>query len=263
MKTLLFGFLLMAITGVARADDLSDAKKLFEEKKFAEAMALYGKLANAGNAEAQHLLGEMYWYGDGMAAADDAKAELWFKKAADAGNVKAKAALGIMRDRVTRRADIEYYTTRYDGADLRYNCAKPAIPAVSKTLTEMKKVDADYTQWAQCYDAWAVKMNGALPAGKAIPADIANLLNDDELVKARTLMDKTYAGLSAQAQKEAAAVTAQNDAWRTATVAFAKTIPRGTDGRMLNEQELGFLLNRIQAENEARQRNTQGQTGRR
>ena len=68
---LLFAGLLLA--GLVHAGELDDAKALFEQKKYPEAMKLYTKLANAGNVEAQQSLGQMYWYGE-AGEIDEAKA---------------------------------------------------------------------------------------------------------------------------------------------------------------------------------------------
>lgn len=65
MKVKLTVLCLTMLLGVpALADDLADANKLLENKAYPQALAAFTKLANAGNAEAQFHLGEMYWYGE-------------------------------------------------------------------------------------------------------------------------------------------------------------------------------------------------------
>ena len=54
----------LLFAGLAHADELADANALFQKKAYPQALQLYTKLANAGNAEAQLHLGEMYWYGE-------------------------------------------------------------------------------------------------------------------------------------------------------------------------------------------------------
>ncbi|HEY5801145.1 MAG TPA: sel1 repeat family protein [Burkholderiaceae bacterium] len=225
----------------ASANDLATAKKFYEQKQFQQAMQVYQTLADAGNTEAQRLLAEMYWYGDGTAI-DDAKAEVWFKKAAAGGDAQARASLDVMRERVARQTEIAYYTTRYDGADVRYTCNKPAIPEVSKVAKEIQAVSAEIAKWSECYDALVTKLNASLPPGKAIPADIARLMSDEEIGKARTLMDRAYAGVSAQAQKDAAEVSAKSAAWYKSTmahVAAAKNSPG--HNTIMSENELRLL----------------------
>jgi hypothetical protein len=250
MKKLFVTALLAFWAASACADDLGDAKKLFEQKQYAQAMEAYARLANAGNSEAQQLLGEMYWYGEGTAV-DNGKAEMWFRKSADAGNVKAKAALGIMRDRVARRADIDYYVMRYDGADLKYNCAKPAIPEMSKSFDEVKKVEAEYAQWAQCHNGFVTRLNTLTPPEKAIPADIGNLMTEDEFARAQVLAGRAHAAAAAQAQREAAIVAGLNDTWRELTVRHLKSPNRNKYGVGMNEQELAVMR---QMEQEMRSR---------
>ena len=93
---LLFAGLLLA--GLAHAGELDDAKALFEQKKYPEAMKLYTKLANAGNVEAQQNLGQMYWYGE-AGEVDEAKATMWFTKAAAKGNKDAAWIAAATLDR--------------------------------------------------------------------------------------------------------------------------------------------------------------------
>ena len=43
----------LSLAGAAHADELADAKALFAKKAYPQALQLYTKLGNAGNAEAQ------------------------------------------------------------------------------------------------------------------------------------------------------------------------------------------------------------------
>ena len=48
-----------------------------------------------------------------------------------------------MKQREARRADIDYWTTKYDGADLKsgqFRCVAPRIPAMSKVNEEINSV---------------------------------------------------------------------------------------------------------------------------
>ena len=102
MKKIVFCLTLL-LAGAACADELADANALFQKKAYPQALQLYTKLANAGNAEAQLHLGEMYWYGE-AGAIDEAKADAWFRKSAAKGNKTAAAALEVMKQRVRARA---------------------------------------------------------------------------------------------------------------------------------------------------------------
>ena len=65
----------------------------------AKAVLWYQKAADQGNANAQTNLGDMYYAGRGVVK-DDTKAVLWLQKAADQGNVLAKNALANLRSLV-------------------------------------------------------------------------------------------------------------------------------------------------------------------
>lgn len=119
MKKYVLGVMFMALSASALADPLADANKLLESKSYAQALKIYTELAGSGNSEAQFHLGEMYWYGEGVPASD-ATAESWFSKAAGSGHQGAVGALGVMKERVVRKAEIAYYISKYDGAMWRW-----------------------------------------------------------------------------------------------------------------------------------------------
>ena len=62
---------------------------------YATALRSYRKAADQGNADAQSLLGFMYYQGQGVAQ-NYKEAARWYRKAADQGNVDARTLLGIM-----------------------------------------------------------------------------------------------------------------------------------------------------------------------
>ena len=62
-------------------------------KDFTKAVSWFDKAAEQGYAEAQYKLGRCYYYGEGVNK-DHAKAVYWFAKAAGEGNVSAQYALG-------------------------------------------------------------------------------------------------------------------------------------------------------------------------
>jgi len=64
-------------------------------QNLAQAVALFRKAADQGNAQAQYNLGAMYAKGQGLPQ-DFVQAFNWFGKAADHGNALAQTALGLM-----------------------------------------------------------------------------------------------------------------------------------------------------------------------
>ena len=220
MKSVLIGLsLLLGVAAGALADELADANKALEGKSYAQAMQLYGKLANAGNPVAQLHLGEMYWYGEGTPA-DLVQAKSWFTKAAASGNAEAKAALVTMQQREVRKADIAYWSTAYDGADLKtgkFACVRPTIPALSKTNEEIKAVDASVATWRVCYDAFAKNLGDALPPGKRLPADIGALMNEQEYEQTLRHLDQVYTKVGGEELAGAKETMAAHAAWTAAT----------------------------------------------
>ena len=68
----------------------------YELKKNTELVSIQ-RAAEAGSVEAQHALGFMYEYGEGVAQ-DDAEAAKWYRLAAEAGRIDAQHSLGYMYD---------------------------------------------------------------------------------------------------------------------------------------------------------------------
>jgi hypothetical protein len=216
---LLLGLLL---AGVVHAGELDDAKALFEQKKYPEALALYTKLANAGNVEAQQHLGQMVWYGE-AGAVDEARAQMWFQKAASKGNKVAASSLDIMQQRVERRAEIDHWVSRYDGADLksgRFHCPAPRIPPISKQTEEIERVSKAIAKWQDCYNGFVNNLNAVSPLSARIPADIATLMNASELERAGKHLAQVQENIAEEARVGAKLVLADVGVWRSATEAY-------------------------------------------
>lgn len=224
MKTKFLLLSLLLATASVRADDLADGMKAWEKKDFPTALQIYTRLANAGNSEAQFQLGEMTGYGEGRAE-DLALAEQWLAKAQANGHKDAAASIATMRQRGARKADIAYYTERYDGADVSLasrHCVAPQLPAASASRAEIKQVSDSLEAWTNCYNGFVAGLSAALPAGKTIPADVSKLMSTTEFDSARVRMDQAFAAQAAAATAQAARVSSAADAWRTATEAKVK-----------------------------------------
>lgn len=83
----------------------------YERKDFATAVAIWRPLAEQGNAEAQTLLGAMYWSGEGVPR-DHAEAAKWYLRAAQQGYARAQNDIGFMYgfgEGVPPRDDVKAY----------------------------------------------------------------------------------------------------------------------------------------------------------
>ena len=76
-------------------EQLADADRATEAKRFSEALAIVRPLAEAGNARAQTRLGDAYMEGRGVPR-DDAAAGRWYEKAALQGETGAQVKLATM-----------------------------------------------------------------------------------------------------------------------------------------------------------------------
>ncbi len=218
MKKTLFCLALL-LGSVAHADELSDANALLAKKSYPQALQKFTKLANSGNAEAQLKLAQMHQNGEGVPA-DAAKADAWYKKAAAKGNKTAVAALEKQTQREARKADIEYWISKYDGADLRsgkYRCPAPRIPQVSKQNDEIDSVTDKIQKWQDCYNEFVRNLNAASPLTTRIPKDIAELMTKEETERSTTYLAGVFSGIAEDAKVAAKLVLADFGAWRDAT----------------------------------------------
>lgn len=218
--------LAFAVGGSAAADELTDANLALQQKNYPVALKLFGKLAATNNNKAQLRLGEMYWYGEGVQA-DRAKADALFAQAAASGDPAAVAATKLSGNRTAHAADIALWTGGYTGADLRsgqFDCKAPAVPENRSTGNEeIKRMAADIGTWNACYKGFVANMASVMPPGKAIPGDIAELMNEQEVKQAAAHLGQVYQRVIAAAKAEAEPVIARHDKWEKATVDYVRT----------------------------------------
>ena len=99
---------------------------------------------------------------------------------------------GEQDQRQARRVDIDYYTARYDGADIalaRFNCGRPQPRA----------------DWFACYERFAANYAASLPVGRTIPAEVAEVMTDAELASAQALMNQVFVRVAEEATRQAEA----------------------------------------------------------
>lgn len=97
--TLLITFMLLFATTLATAQSLEErmrtAAGAYERKDYATAVGIWRPLAEQGNAEAETLLGAMYWRGEGVPR-DHAEAAKLYLQAAQKGYARAQNDIGFM-----------------------------------------------------------------------------------------------------------------------------------------------------------------------
>jgi uncharacterized protein len=89
----------MGLGAHSSAQSLEDRMRIaagaYERKDFAQALSVWKPLAEQGNAEAQTLLGAMYWQGEGVAR-DHKEAARLYLLAAQQGYARAQYDIGFM-----------------------------------------------------------------------------------------------------------------------------------------------------------------------
>lgn len=210
MKTLIAALIMSLVSTAACSDELADGIKSWESRDFIHAQQIFSKLANAGNPEAQLLLGEMYGYGEGVPE-DPAQAARWLDQARVNGHRDAAQSLENVRQRGLRKADIARYVNGADGAVptlASAGCVTPVLPEQSRSQVEIKAIDASIKQWRACYERFGSQLS-AQSAAREIPPELAKLMSLVELERARAAIDRAYAAAGA----EALAFAKASDAW--------------------------------------------------
>jgi TPR repeat protein len=236
-------WLAMAVGSSAMADELADANKLLDAKSYPQAMAILTKLADGGNANAQLRLGQVYWYGEGVAV-DRAKGDALFAKAAASGSQDAKIALGMTAARQQHIGDIEHWTTKYDGSDLtsgQFSCKAPVVPEKSTTNGDINATNSAVNDWKACYNGFTKNLSDAMPAGKRIPVEIADLMTDHEMDQSRAHLNEVYMRVAGDAKASADKTLAAYDSWMKATqeyVAKANAASKAEMERTIKDNQL-------------------------
>ncbi|PYV93918.1 MAG: sel1 repeat family protein, partial [Acidobacteria bacterium] len=86
-------FMILLCPVLSVAADLESAKRAYADKDYAKALKEATPLAEQGNAEAQFLLGKMYWIGEGVLK-DPERAIKLFKASGLQGNADAQFYVG-------------------------------------------------------------------------------------------------------------------------------------------------------------------------
>ena len=95
MKKLFVAITLAVGVHAAALAGFTEGANAYNARNYAVALKEIGPLAKAGNAEAEHLLGLMYYMGRGVAQ-DYKQAMTWHKKAALQGKADAQYVVGAM-----------------------------------------------------------------------------------------------------------------------------------------------------------------------
>ena len=95
MKKILIALLLTVSLSAHGAESFDDGVQAVDSGDYETAFRVFFRLAEQGNADAQHNLGVMYETGLGVSE-NDKKAVKWYRLAAEQGHAAAQYSLGVM-----------------------------------------------------------------------------------------------------------------------------------------------------------------------
>lgn len=117
--------LLMLLPAFSQTDDMTKGLQFYKEGRFKEALPIFHKLAQEGNASAQYQLCLMFKRGQGMKKPDPNEATVWCKKSADQGYALAEHEMATnLQSGNNTSSSLEYYK----------KAAKQGVPEAQYTL---------------------------------------------------------------------------------------------------------------------------------
>lgn len=213
---LLSTFLVSVAAAQSAAAQVAPAERSYERAYSDSAgFAAASRQAEAGDPAAMLRLGEIYWYGDGVAADRD-KGDALFKRAALAGNPGAAAYVKLSADRQQQLGEIRRWTTLIDARQLTgiaFDCEAPTFPPYSSIRIDAREVAKGLEVYRQCYNGYVDKLLGDVPEGRRIPAQVARVMSDDEFEQARLRVHTVVEAELAQLKVRVAPVLAERDRW--------------------------------------------------
>ncbi|RYE81273.1 MAG: hypothetical protein EOO80_01530 [Oxalobacteraceae bacterium] len=93
----------------------------------------------------------------------------------------------------------------------------PIFPEMSISNEDIKTVGTAVREWRGCYNAFVTNVHTVLPAGKAIPVKVLDMMTPAEVQEAQRHLDQVYSKISANARHDASALVAQESDWMNKT----------------------------------------------
>jgi hypothetical protein len=126
----------------------------------------------------------------------------------------------LAKKREQHKADIDFWTTKYDASELKsgkFRCPSPRFPSLSKQNEEIDAIAARMKVWQDCYNAFAANLNAMTPPTKRIPKDVLELMTPEEVATATAHITEAQTFVADSATVNSKLVLADYDAWRKAT----------------------------------------------
>lgn len=119
--------------------------------------------------------------------------------------------------------DIDYWLTKYDGAELRsgkFQCRSPRFPAQSTQNHEIEAVSGRMLAWQTCYNAFVDNLKASPAPDKLVPQDVWARMTAAEREKAVARIRAVQGEIAQAASVKAKIIMADFGAWRAATEAY-------------------------------------------
>jgi len=180
----LLGIVALSLTSVAMARaDLEAGKRAWDQGDYATALKELTPLAEQGNADAQVLLGLMYFRGQGVSK-DSSLALKWYKAAAEQGNADGQAHLGSMylmgigvKKDTSQALKLWKLSANQGNLGAQVN--------LGLAYRNLRDVPHDFVQSYMWFDLAAL---GGDPLAARQRDDLQRLMSPDQIEKARALV---------------------------------------------------------------------------
>lgn len=114
-----------------------NAMSMYNKKDYVNSFALFSKSANSNNAQAECMLGTMYYYGQGSAKKSNIEALEWYLKSADQKNDVAMLWLGVFYADGIQVKKSKYTASKYLNYVIKNGASKVTRDAASQKLASL------------------------------------------------------------------------------------------------------------------------------
>jgi len=180
------GIAALAMAFAAAAGPLDEGVTAYRAKDYAKALELWRPLAEKGDATAQYQIATLYAEGKGVEQ-NDAMAASWYQKAAEQGHADAQynlavsyaEGLGVKQDDA---AAVKWFR-RAAEQGMAYAQLNLGVLYATKRVSPPDDIEA--VKWLELA-IYALPPGGARSDAARILKDVADRLNDDQLIEARS-----------------------------------------------------------------------------
>lgn len=164
----------------------------------------------------------------------------------DIVKTESPASLIQTQLRQQRLADIDYYVNGFQANELKLNrekCPVPEIPRASVIRSKNSETLQRINAWENCYNQFVELLQQRFEREPLVPLELANLMTDDELKRAKQRLIQTYQALAADAKRQLLPIQSEIVQWQAARERLEQIVTNSPmPGRQNSMNAKGVML---------------------